>query len=81
MAWQARLAWYTFGWEGRWTHPAQLLLIFAGVVVWLFVSLFMARLAQKNRSPLRTMLLVAATLVAVVLGVGFVVVIVGYTVR
>ena len=55
--------------------PGTLLLIFVGVIVWLFVTLILALVRQKSRSPLRTMLLIATTLVAVVLGV------VCYTVR
>jgi CHASE2 domain-containing sensor protein len=53
--------------------PGTLLLIFAAVVVWLFVTLFLALLRQPRRSPLRTMLLVAATLVTLVaVGLGLI---------
>ena len=44
--------------------PDQLLLIFVAIAVWLFMTLFLALVRQKRRSPLRTMLLVSATLFA-----------------
>jgi hypothetical protein len=42
--------------------PTTLLLIFTGILVWLFVTLFVSLLRQKERSPFRTILLIAAPL-------------------
>jgi hypothetical protein len=48
--------------------PAQRLLIFAAIMVWLFVSLYRALWQQNRRSPLRTLLLVTAPLSLAVAG-------------
>lgn len=42
--------------------PTTLLLIFASILAWLFVTLFVSLLRQKERSPFRSILLVAAPL-------------------